>query len=146
MDESYQLTSTTDLNAGEDIVQSFSADRATYWRDHAWMAAVAMAAGMVILWALGNPHVWTGAIGGLAAIAIRGFYIASDELNVRWDMTNQRLLGPQTRIVPLESIKDVRTIANSVQVITTTGDKYLLKYQADRHATKAAILAAAGKA
>lgn len=146
MDESYQLTSTTDLNAGEDIVQSFSADRATYWRDHAWMAAVAMAAGMVILWAIGNPHVWTGAIGGLAAIAIRGFYIASDELNVRWDMTNQRLLGPQTRIVPLESIKDVRTIANSVQVITTTGDKYLLKYQADRHATKAAILTAAGKA
>ena len=146
MDESYQLTSTTDLNAGEDIVQSFSADRATYWRDHAWMAAVAMAAGMVILWAIGNPHVWTGAIGGLAAIAIRGFYIASDELNVRWDMTNERLLGPQTRIVPLESIKDVRTIANSVQVITTTGDKYLLKYQADRHATKAAILTAAGKA
>lgn len=146
MDESYQLTSTTDLNAGEDIVQSFSADRATYWRDHAWMAAVAMAAGMVILWAIGNPHVWTGAIGGLAAIAIRGFYIASDELNVRWDMTNERLLGPQTRIVPLESIKDVRTIANSVQVITTTGDKYLLKYQADREATKAAILTAAGKA
>ncbi len=39
-----------------------------------------MALGMVILWVLDNPHVWTGAIGGLAAIALRGWYVASDEL------------------------------------------------------------------
>ena len=35
-----------------------------------------MAAGMAILWAMGNPHVWTGAIGGLLAIAVRALYLA----------------------------------------------------------------------
>jgi len=57
-----------------------------------------------------------------------------------------RLLGPQTRAVDLGQVKDVRTLASAVQVITKTGDKYLLKYQSDRSATKAAILAAATRA
>ena len=30
----------------------------------------AMALGMGVLWYMGNPHVWTGAIGGLAAVAV----------------------------------------------------------------------------
>ena len=42
---------------------TFTPDRATYIRTHWIMAAVAMALGMAILWALGNPHVWTGAMG-----------------------------------------------------------------------------------
>jgi len=145
MEDSYQLTPSTELHTGETVVKSFTADRATYIRDHAWMAAAAMGAGMVILWTIGNPHVWTGAVGGLAAIAIRGFYVASDELNVRWDLTNARLLGPQTRVVNLNSIKKVRKLAGAVQVVATNGDKHLLKYQADRDATIASILAAAQK-
>lgn len=145
MEDSYRLTPSTELQDGEKIEQSFQADRGAYIRDHTWMAALAMGAGMVILWAMGNPHVWTGAVGGLAAIIIRGAYVASDELNVRWDLTNKRLLGPQTRVVNLGEIKDVRTLVSNVQVITTTGDKHLLKYQADRDATKAAILSAASR-
>lgn len=145
MDDSYQLTPSTELRSGETVLQSFMADRSTYIRDHAWMAAAAMAAGMLILWAIGNPHVWTGGVGGLAAIAIRGFYVASDELNVRWDLTNARLLGPQTRAVNLGSIKTVRKLAGAVQIVATNGDKHLLKYQADRDATIAAIQAAAAK-
>lgn len=146
MEDSYRLTPSTELAPGEKVEQSFHADRGAYIRDHAWMAALAMAAGMVILWAMGNPHVWTGAVGGLAAILIRGAYVASDELNVRWDLTNKRLLGPQTRVVNLGQIKEVRTLISNVQVITTTGDKHLLKYQADRDATKAAILLASKRA
>lgn len=146
MEDSYRLTPSTELRTGEKVEQSFQADRSAYIRDHAWMAALAMAAGMGILWAMGNPHVWTGAVGGLAAIVIRGGYVASDELNVRWDLTNQRLLGPQTRKVELCQIKEIRTLASNVQIITTTGDKHLLKYQADRDATKAAIHAAAARA
>ncbi|MDG2340780.1 MAG: hypothetical protein P8L32_06250 [Paracoccaceae bacterium] len=146
MEDSCRLTPSTELLADERVEQSFQADRGAYIRDHTWMAAVAMAAGMLILWMLGNPHVWTGAIGGLAAIAIRGFYVASDELNVRWDMTNHRLLGPQTRAVSLNDINTVRVIISAVQVVTDSGDKHLLKYQADRHATKSAILAAANQA
>jgi hypothetical protein len=97
----YSTTPTTPLEAGEQVIESFGPDRATYWRDHAWLAAAAMALGMVILWVMGNPHVWTGAIGGLAAIAVRAGYVASDELKVRWDLTDRRLLGPQSRAVQL---------------------------------------------
>ena len=96
----HELTPTTPLATGETVQHSFSADRHTYVRDHTWMAALAMAVGMPILYLMGNPHVWTGAVGGLAAIAIRAFYVASDELAARWDLTDQRLLGPQTRRLP----------------------------------------------
>ena len=90
-----EMTPTTELSPGEKLVASFHADRAAYWRDHAWIAAAAMAAGMAILWAVGNPHVWTGAVGGLAAVAVRALYLASDEVRGRWDLTDRRLLGPQ---------------------------------------------------
>lgn len=146
MEDSYRLTPSTELLDGEHIELSFQADRGAYIRDHAWMAVIAMAVGMAVLWAVGNPHIWTGAVGGLAAIAIRGLYVASDELNVRWDLTNHRLLGPQTRIVDLSKIAKVRILISAIQVVTQSGDKHLLKYQADRNATKAAILAAAAKA
>ena len=46
---------------------TFTPDRSAYIRAHAWMAAFAMAAGMGTPWAAGNPHIWTGPIGGLAA-------------------------------------------------------------------------------
>ncbi len=119
----------SELNEGERVLTSFTGDKAVYWRAHAWMAAFAMAAGMVILAALGNPHVWTGAIGGLAAVAVRAFYLASDELKTRWDLTNQRLLGPGARAISLEKIDLVRTLLGAVQIVTKTGDKYLIKYQ-----------------
>ncbi|WP_101065539.1 hypothetical protein [Roseovarius salinarum] len=133
------LTPTTPLADGERVTASFHPDRATYWRDHAWLAALAMAAGMAILWAIGNPHVWTGAVGGLAAIAVRAFYLASDELQVRWDLTDRRLLGPQGRAIRLGEIEMIRTLGSAVQVVTRGGDKHLLKYQPDRDATRAAI-------
>ena len=142
--ESYQLTPSTPLRDGETVLQSFQADKAAYYRGNAWLAAGAMAAGMVILYLMGNPHVWTGAVGGLLAIAIRAFYVASDELGARWDLTNQRLLGPQTRAMNLSDIKEVNTLGSAVQVVTNGGDKHLLKYQADRDATKGAILSAKG--
>lgn len=138
-DMSYATTPTTALLDGEAVQQSFRADRATYYRDHAWMAAGAMALGMAILWFMGNPHVWTGAVGGLAAVAVRALYVASDELAVRWDLTNRRLLGPQTRAVRLGEIKELRTLGSAVQVVTLSGDKHLLKYQANRDATRQAI-------
>lgn len=140
----HSMTPTTALDPGERVIASFHPDRQTYWRDHAWLAAGAMALGMGALWAAGNPHVWTGAVGGLAAIAVRAFYVASDELTARWDLTDRRLLGPQTRAVRLSEIATVRGLGSAVQVVTATGDKHLIKYQADRTATQARIRAAAG--
>lgn len=135
----HAMTPTTPLAEGEAVLHSFHPDRATYWRDHAWLAAAAMAIGMVILWIMGNPHVWTGAVGGLAAVAVRAFYVASDELQARWDLTDRRLLGPQTRAVPLTDIARIRTLGSAVQVVTRSGDKHLLKYQSDRDATRQRI-------
>jgi len=100
----HSMTPAVALEEGERVIESFRPDRATHWRDHAWLAAGAMALGMVVLWLMGNPHVWTGAVGGLAAIAVRAFYVASDELTARWDLTDRRLLGPQGRAVRLSEI------------------------------------------
>lgn len=135
----HAMTPTTSLAQDETVQTSFTPDSATYWRDHAAMAAAAMGIGMAILWAMGNPHIWTGAVGGLAAVAVRAFYIASDELAARWDLTNRRLLGPGGRAVPLGQIKALNTLGSAVQIITTTGDKHLIKHQADPAATRARI-------
>jgi len=135
----HAMTPTTALADGERVIARFHPDRGTYWRDHAWLAAFAMALGMAILWAMGNPHVWTGAVGGLAAVAVRAFYVASDELQARWDLTDRRLLGPQTRAVRLAEIETVRRLGSAVQVVTAAGDKHLIKYHADGPATRARI-------
>ena len=138
-DTLHAMTPTTALQEGETVLASFRPDRATYWRDHAWLAAAAMAIGMAVLWAMGNPHVWTGAVGGLAAVAVRAGYVASDELAARWDLTDRRLLGPQTRAVRLAEIATLRRLGSAVQVVTRAGDKHLIKYQADGAATRARI-------
>ena len=135
----YDNTPTAPLLEGEELLASFHPERATYRRDHATMAAIAMAAGMGILWAIGNPHVWTGAIGGLAAVALRGWYVASDELAQRWDLTDRRLLGPGGRAIGLREIEAINTLVSAVQVVTRSGGKHLIKYQPDAKATKAAI-------
>jgi len=138
------MTPTTALEDGEHVVESFHADRGTYWRDHAWLAAGAMAVGMAVLWMIGNPHLWTGAVGGLAAVAVRAFYVASDELAARWDLTDRRLLGPQTRALRLSDIETLRGLGSAVQVVTRAGDKHLIKYQADRVGVEARVRNAAG--
>jgi len=124
---------------GETILAEFAPDRATYWRDQAWMAALGMAGGMAVLWAIGNPHVWTGAVGGLAAVGLRSWYLLSEEMAVRWVLTEERLLGPNGRRVRLGEIERLRSLGSAVQVVTAAGDKHLLKYQADRDATLARL-------
>lgn len=120
----------------------FRADRATYWRDHAWIAALAMAAGMGVLWIMENPHVWTGAVGGLFAVAVRAFYLSSDEATAEWVMTATDLSGPDNRRVRLAEIDRLRTLGSAVQIITRSGDKHMMKYLADRPRVVAEIEAA----
>lgn len=121
----------------------FRADRATYWRAHAWLAALAMAAGMGVLWIMDNPYIWTGAVGGLFAIAVRAFYLASDEARAEWVLTGTEIIGPENRRIPLAEIARVRTLGGAVQIITHSGDKHLMKYMPDARATAATISAAA---
>jgi hypothetical protein len=123
----------------------FKPDMTTYIRAHAVMTAFAMAAGMLILWALGNPHVWTGAVGGFAAVALRGWYMADEIMDEVWTMNNTSLTGPYERKARLDNITKVRTIAGSVQIITKSGDKHLIKYQPDTGAVIDQINAARQK-
>ena len=118
---------------------SFPPDRATYIRSHAWMAAIAMAGAMLILWLVGNPHVWTGAIAGLAAITVRGWYLASEELASVWRIEGAHLIAPSGIEVALGDIDTLRAMAGYVQVVTRGGNKHLIKYQPDPAATIAAI-------
>lgn len=135
----YANTPTADLHSNERVIAEFHPNRDTYWRANAWLAAIAMAVGMGILWIIGNPYIWTGAIGGLFAIAVRAFYLASDELKQRWDLTDQRLLGPGGRIIALHDIAQTRTLMSMVQIITTSGEKHLIKNQSDTDAVIAEI-------
>lgn len=117
----------------------FVADRASYLRNHAWLAVIGMGGAMALLWLMGSPHVWTGAIAGLAAITLRGWYLASEELAVVWKIDGTTLTGPAKRRIPLAEIEAVRALGSFVQIVTRSGDKHLIKYQADPAATIAAI-------
>lgn len=132
----------------------FHADRGAYLRTSAWLAALAMAAGMAVLWAVGNPHAWTGAVGGLAAIALRAWYVADEELALAWTLTATHIEGPSRRPmedgaaaapawrVALPAIARVRAMGSFVQIVTAGGDKHLMKYLSDAPAAAARIEAA----
>ncbi len=117
----------------------FTPDKAAYIRTNAWLAAVAMAGAMIVLWLISNPYIWTGAPAGLAAIGIRAWYLASEELTTEWQMSETTLTGPGARTVALNQIEAVNTMGSFVQIVTKGGDKHLIKYQSDPAATKAAI-------
>lgn len=122
-----------------DTTVDFPPDRDTYIRSHVTLAAVAMAGAMAVLWVMGNAHIWTGAVAGLAGIGVRGWYLASEELAVRWRLEGDTLRGPGERVIPLVQIEQVRHWGHFVQIITTGGDKHLIKYQADAAATAATL-------
>ncbi|MCW8842143.1 MAG: hypothetical protein OQK00_01875 [Rhodobacteraceae bacterium] len=138
----HRMTPNSPLADDEEVLTSFRADRATYIRTNTWMAAIAMAVGMAVLWLMGNAHIWTGAVGGLLAVGIRALYMMSEELSVRWDLTNLRLLGPMDRAIRLGEIKELNKLGSVVQVVTSAGDKHLVKYQGDPNDTIRKINAA----
>jgi hypothetical protein len=122
----------------------FRPDRATYVRDHAWLAAVAMAGGMLVLWIIGNPHVWTGAVAGLGAVAFRGWYLMDEELAAEWRLAEGRLDGPGERSIALAAIARVRKLGSAVQIVTQDGHKHLIRYQAAPDDVRREIARAAG--
>lgn len=109
----------------------FTPNATAYLRAHAWMAAFAMAAAMAALWVMDSPHVWTGAAGGLGAIAIRGFYARKEELAATWVLGADALTGPTGHRIATANIASVKALGSYVQVITKDGHKHLIKYQAD---------------
>lgn len=134
------LGSVTPLQEGETLVAEFRADRPTYWRSHLIMAVVlGAAAGLLLIW-LGNPWPVAGPIGAVLAIGTRAAYLAPEALAETWRLTDRRLLGPGGRAAPLAQLRSARPFLGAVQITTTTGDRALIKYQADPAATAARIM------
>lgn len=119
------------LADGERLLATFTPDRLVYWRAHVIMAVVlGAAAGLLLLWQ-GNPYPVMGPIGAALAIALRAAYVASEALSDLWYLTDRRLIGPRGLSVPRAQITVARPFLGSVQIVTTTGDKHLIKYLAD---------------
>ncbi|MFV0358410.1 hypothetical protein [Tropicimonas sp.] len=127
------------------VLASFHADRETYVRGHVVLAALGALIASAVLIALGNADVWVGPVGAVLAVVLRGYYLASEELAVRWDLTAARLVCNNGRSLRLDQIAQVRRLGSSVQVITRGGDKYLLKYQRDPDTVRRRIEQAAGR-
>lgn len=127
------------LETGERMIDSFSGNQTTYIKEHILLAALGAVLMSGVLMFMGNPHAWTGVVGSVAAITVRGFYVAREQLGFTWHLTNRRLIGPGGQTVLLQNIEKVNVIFSAAQVVTRTGQKYMLKYQADTKATQAAI-------
>lgn len=134
------LGAVTPLQQGETLVAEFRADRTAYWRGHLIMAVVLGAtAGLFLMWQ-GNPYPVAGPFGAVLAIGARAAYLASEALTETWRLTDRRLLGPGGRTVPLAQIRSARPFLGAVQITTSTGDRHLIKYQADPAATATRIM------
>jgi len=130
---------------GENLVAEFAADRRAYWRSHLIMAVVlGVVAGVFLVWQ-GNPYPVAGPVGAAIAIGARAAYLASEALGDVWRLTEGRLIGPGGRIIPLAQMQTARPFLGAVQVVTLSGDKHLIKYQADASAVAARLMKAAGK-
>ncbi len=135
------LGTITPLQEGETVLAEFPADRAAYWRGHLILAVVlGTAAGLILMWQ-GNPYPVAGPLGAVLAIGARAAYLASEALAETWRLTDRRLLGPRGRAIPLAQVQSARPVLGSVQITTTSGDRHLIKYQADPAATANRITA-----
>lgn len=132
------------LDSDESVIARFTPDAATYWRSHAIIALVAGIGAGVVLILLGNPDPWVGPVAAVMAIGLRAFYLKSEVFAEEWRLTPRRLLGQNGRIAPLSSVKQARPFYGAVQILMQSGDKHLIKYQADPAATAAQIERAKG--
>lgn len=131
------------LHTGETVVAQIRPDKRRYWRDHGIMAVALMAIAGAGLWLIGSPYPAIGSLGAILAVSVRAAYLASETLATRWVLTDRRLILPDgVRSVTLLEIKTARPLLGDVQVITTSGDKHLLKHLADGAGVIASLLEA----
>ena len=130
------------LRDGETLIESFSACKNTYIREHIMLAAIGSVALTGFLMYNNNPDPWVGVVASIAGIAVRGFYVFKEQMGMIWHLTDQRLLAPDGRSLPLSKITKARRILSGVQVVAENGDKYFMKYMGETDHPIDAILAA----
>lgn len=127
------------LEPGEKVVAELRSDRGRYWRDHALLALVGMAGAGAFLWLIGSDHALIGALGAVLALAVRGAYLAREQLAMRWLVTDRRLILPSGGAVMLLEIETLRRLMGDLQIVTRGGDKHLIKHLADPEAARATL-------
>ncbi|MCX7286439.1 MAG: hypothetical protein NTW20_02455 [Rhodobacterales bacterium] len=134
-----------ELAPGEKIVTEFRPDRQVYWRAHLIMAVIfGTLSGLVLVW-LHNPYPVVGPVGAVIAIAARAAFVQSEAMAEVWRLTDRRLLGPGGRAIPLAQLQTAKPFLGAVQITTATGDRHLMKYQADPPAVAFLLMTAAGR-
>lgn len=123
----------------DEVLATFSGNRTTYIKEHVMLAAIGSVGAVALLMATGNDHAWTGVVGAVAAIVIRGVYVYSEQCAQTWTLTPTTLVSPAGVQIARRDIAQVRTIFSAAQVITHKGDKYMIKYQSDPAKTAAII-------
>jgi len=111
-------------------IARFKGDKSVFIRVQVIMAFVGAILITGALMLAGNPDWWVGIVGSFAGIAMRGYYIADEQLGFEWLLTTTHLKSPSERAIGLGEITAVRSLLGSVQVITNDGEKHLIKYQA----------------
>lgn len=135
----------TDLAEGEKVITEFRPDPQIYWRTHLVMAVIlGILAGLVLLWQ-GNPYPVVGPAAALLAIGARAAFVASEAMAEVWRLTDRRLLGPGGRTVALTHLLSAQPFFGAVQVVSTTGDKHLMRYQSDPPTVSFLLMTAAGR-
>jgi hypothetical protein len=130
---------TPSLEPGEKVVAELRSDRGRYWRDHAMLALIGMAGAGAFLCFIGSEHAAIGALGAILALAVRGAYLAGEQLAMRWLLTDRRLILPSGGAVMLLEIETLRKLMGDLQIVTRAGDKHLIKHLADADAALATI-------
>ena len=127
-------------------IARYKGDKAVFIRVQVIMAIIGAALITGGLYLAGNPDWWIGIVGSFAGIAMRGYYIADEQLGFEWVLTAAHLNTPFERAISLGEIATVRSLLGSVQVVTKDGDKFLIKYQAKPEQVIAEINAAVARA
>ena len=104
---------------GEALLAEFRANRAAYVRGHLVMAVVLGAVAGVALVLTGNPAPWAGPVGAVLAIGIRGWYLASEVLGMRWQLTDRRIVLPGGRAFRLADLVAVFQVAGGAGLAST---------------------------
>ena len=132
------------MNSSE--IARFKGSKAVFIRVQVIMAIIGATLITGGLYLAGNPDWWVGIVGSFAGIAMRGYYIMDEQLGFEWVLTNTHLNSPFERAIGLSEITNLRSLLGSVQVITSDGDKFLIKYQAEPERVIAEISAAKARA
>ncbi|MGB0959214.1 MAG: hypothetical protein ACPGVK_03105 [Halocynthiibacter sp.] len=134
-----------ELLDGETHLTTFTPSRATYIKEHMMLAAIGSVIAVLVLKWMGDPNLWVGIVGAIAAIGLRGVYVLSEAMEMEWHLTDQRVVGPALRNIHLRDITKINTIFSAAQIITKTGDKHLMKYMSAPVAVRDEILATKDK-